>query len=115
MSDPQLSDLFAEGTAPETDLAFVRQVSVGIGRRRRFARLGALVLRGALVLAFSAAAFVAVSAIEPLVAQLIDGAPQVMGAPLPVVLGVLSAGLAMIAWRRVSRYGAGVGFLEPID
>ena len=42
-------------------------------------------------------------------------APQFMGVPVPVVLGVLAAGLALLVRPYVLSSGAGAGLLEPIE
>ena len=101
MSDSQISDLFAEGTAPEHDPAFAQAVASGIGRARLRMRLGALALRGIVVLMLSGAVFVAVGVIKPVLVQLVDGSSQFMGVPVPVVLGVAAIGLALSARRYV--------------
>ena len=115
MTDQQLSDLFAQGTAPERDPDFALGVAVGIGRARLRARLGALALRAAVGLMLAGVTFVAAGMIKPVLVQLVDGAPQFMGVPLPLVLGVLAAGLAVSARSYVLSRSAGVGLLEPID
>lgn len=99
MTDKQISDLFAEGTAPERDPAFALWVEAGIGRARLRVRLLALALRATVVLMLSGAVFVASRPIKPVLVQLVDGSPQFMGVPVPVVLGVLVAGLALCARR----------------
>ena len=92
MTDKQLSELFAEGTAPERDPAFALWVAAGIGRTRLRMRFLALALRAAVMLMLSVAIFVASRLIEPVLAQLVEGAPQFMGVPVPlVVVGVLVA------------------------
>jgi hypothetical protein len=101
MTDPQLSHLFAEGTAPERDPAFAHSVAAGIGRARLGMRLRALALRASGVLALSGATFVAAGVIKPVLVQLVDGWSQFMGVPVPVVLGALTAGLALSAGRYV--------------
>jgi hypothetical protein len=94
MTDKPLSELFAEGTAPECDQAFALRVAAGIGRTRLRMRFLALALRAAAMLMFSVVVFVASRLLEPLLAQLVEGSPQFMGVPVPmVVLGVLVAGM----------------------
>jgi hypothetical protein len=105
MSDSELSDLFAEGTAPERDPDFVLQVAAGIGRARLRNRLFALTGRATGVLVLAVAMFVALGLIKPLLVQLLDGSPQFMGVPEPVVLGALIAGLALRAWRYLRPLG----------
>ena len=101
MTDDQLSDLFAEGTAPESDPAFARRVAAGIGQARLGARFVALALRTSVVLMLAGVAFAAAAVIKPVLAQLADGSPQFMGVPAPLVLGALAAGLAATARRYV--------------
>jgi len=96
MTDKQISDLFAEGTAPERDPAFTLEVTAGIGRSRLRMRLLALALRVAAVLMLAAVVFVASRLIEPSLAPLVEGLPRFMGVPVPlVVLGLVVAGLAL--------------------
>ena len=98
MTDKQLSELFAEGTAPERDPAFVLWVAAGIARPRRRMRLLALALRAAVMLMPFVALFVASRLIERVLAQFVEGVPQFMGVPVPmVVLGVLVTGLVLRA------------------
>lgn len=99
MSDRPLSDLFAEGTAPERDPAFALRVEAGIGRARLRIRLLELALRAIVVLTLSGALFAAVRAIKPVLGQSIEEWPQFMGVPVPVVLGVVVVGLALRARR----------------
>jgi hypothetical protein len=115
MTDKPLSDLFAEGTAPESDPDFALRVATGIGRARLRIRLGALALRAAGALALSGAVFLAAGLIRPVLLRLVDGAPQFMGVPVPVVLGGLIAGLALLLRRRVLSSHPGAGFLEPVE
>jgi len=60
-------------------------------------RLLELALRAVVVLVPSGAVFVALRAIKPVLGQLVDGSLQFMGVPVPVpvVLGVVVAGLAL--------------------
>ena len=95
MTDPQLSDLFTEGTAPERDPAFTLSVASGIGRARLRRRLLALGLRVTVLLMLSVPIFMASRLIAPVLAQLVEGWPRFMGVPVPVVLGVLVAALAL--------------------
>lgn len=115
MTDEQISDLFAEGTAPEADPAFARRVAAGIARARLGARLQRLALAPAVVLMLSGATFLAGRLIKPALTQAVDGAPQVIGVPLPVVLGVVIVGLALSVRRYVLRADAGAGLTEPIE
>jgi hypothetical protein len=89
MRDQQLSDLFAEGTAPEHDPAFTLLVASEIGRARLRRRLLALALRVIVLLILSAPVYLASRQIAPVLAQLVEGWPQFMGVPVPVVLGAL--------------------------
>ena len=94
VTDQQLSDLFAEGTAPERDHAFALQVAAAVGRTRLRRRLLALGLRVTVPLILSVPIFVASRLIAPVLAHLVEGVPQFMGVPVPiVVLGVLVVGL----------------------
>ena len=95
MTDPQLSDLFTEGTAPERDPAFTLWVASGIARARLRRRLLALGLRVTVLLMLSVPIFMASRLIAPVLAQLVEGWPRFMGVPVPVVLGVLVAALAL--------------------
>jgi hypothetical protein len=101
MTDKQLSDLFAEGTAPESDPAFELKVATDIGRARFRSRLLALALPATGVLAVSGALYVVAGMIQPVLGQLVDESLQFMGVPVPVVLGALAAGLALSARRYV--------------
>ena len=115
MSDEQILDLFAEGTAPDADPAFEGQVAAGIGRARLGMRLRALGLKAAAAAMLSGVAFLAAAAARPVLAQLTDGSPQFMGAPLPVVLVVLVVGVALIAGRSAWRPDAGAEPLELVE
>jgi hypothetical protein len=97
MTDKQLSDLFAEGTAPERDPAFALRVAAGIGRTRLRMRFFALALRATVMLMLSVAVFVAIRLSTPVLAPLVDRVPQFMGVPVPLVLGVLVAALVLRA------------------
>ena len=101
MSDQQLADLFAEGTAPERDAAFALRVEAGISEARLRIRLLELALRGIVVLVLAGVVFVAGRAIGPVLGQLIDGWPRFMGVPVPVVVGVAVVGLALRARRHL--------------
>jgi hypothetical protein len=101
MTDQQLSDLFAEGTAPESDAAFAHRVEARIGRERLAVRLGAVTFRAFVVLMLAGAAFVAAGVARPLLEQLLGGWSQFMGVPAPLVLAVLAAGMALGARRYV--------------
>ena len=115
MTDNQMSALFAEGTAPESDPDFALRVAAELNRARFGARLGALALRATVVLMLSGVTFVAARAVKPVLVQLVDGAPQFMGVPVPMVLGVLVAGLALLVRPHVLSSGAGAGLPEPIE
>lgn len=96
MLDKQISDLFAAGTAPERDPAFGLQVAAEIRRSRLRMRILALALRAAMMLMLSGVIFAASRVIEPVLAQLVEGVPQFMGVPVPmVVLGALFAVLML--------------------
>lgn len=95
MTDQSLSDLFAEGTAPERDAAFMILVASEIGAVRLRRRLLALGLRIIAVLILSVPVFLASRLIAPVLAQLVEGWPRFMDVPVPVVLGVLVAILAL--------------------
>lgn len=97
MTDKQLSELFTEGTAPEQDPAFVQRVAVGIGRTHRRMRLLALARRAAVMLMLAVAMYLAVGLIKPVLSQLVEGVPQFMGVPIPMVLCVLVVGLVLRA------------------
>ena len=111
MTETPLGELFAEGTAPERDPEFARKVAAGVGRARLGRRIGAMAARGA----GAAAAVATAGLIGPVVAALMSGAPQVMGAPLPAVVAVVVVGLALMVRRRVIASGAGGGWLEPME
>ena len=98
MTDEPLTSLFAEGTAPERDTAFVRGVDVQIERERRSLRLLAFAVRASVILTLAAALFVTVRALEPALAQIAETSPQFMGVPMPLVLGAVGVGLAVRAW-----------------
>jgi hypothetical protein len=102
MTDQQLSDLFAEGSAPERDPAFMLEVIAEIGRARLRTRLQALALRMTVLLLLAVALFMASRLISPVLAQLVEGLPQLpqfpqfMGVPVPgVLLGAIVAALAL--------------------
>ena len=95
MTDQQLSDLFAEGTAPDRDPAFALLVASGIGRVRRRRQLLTLAPRVLVLLMLLVAMFAASRLIAPVLAQLVEGWPQFLGVPVPVVLGALVAALAL--------------------
>jgi hypothetical protein len=101
MSDQQLSDLFAEGTAPESDPGFTGRVEAEIGRVRLRSRLLAVALPACGVLMLSGVLYEAAAVIRPVLAPLVGEAPQFMGVPFPIVLGALAAGLALSARRYV--------------
>lgn len=95
MSDQQLVDLFAEGSAPEHDSAFALRVEAGIGRARFRARLLELALRAVVMLLLAGTVFLAVRAIKAVLGQLVEGSSEFMGVPVPVVLVAVVAGLAL--------------------
>jgi hypothetical protein len=97
LTDKQLSDLFAEGTAPERDPAFALRVAAGIGRTRLRMRFLALALRATVTLMLCVAMFVAIRLSEPVLAQLVEGMPRFMGVPVPLVLGLLVAAFVLRA------------------
>jgi hypothetical protein len=97
MNDNQLSDLFAEGTAPERDPAFALRVAAGIGRTRLRMRFQALALRATVMLMLAVGMFVAIRLSEPVLAPLVEGMPRFMGVPVPLVLGVLVAAVVLRA------------------
>lgn len=100
MTDKQLSALFADGTSPEHDLAFVLAVAAEIGRTRLRMRFLPLALRTAAMLMVSLALVMASRLIEPVLARLVEGVPQFMGVPVPMaVLGVFVAGLVLLRGR----------------
>lgn len=111
LTDKQLSELFAEGTAPERDPAFALWVAAGIGGTRLRMRLLALALRAAVMLIPFVAVFVASRLIEPVLAQLVERVPQFMGVPVPmVVLGVL---VVVVVLLRARLYGPLRRFASP--
>ena len=95
MTDQSLSDLFTEGTAPERDPAFTLLVASDIGRARLRWQLLVLGLRAAVLLVLSVPVFLASRLIAPVLVELVDGWPRFMDVPVPVVLGVLVAALAL--------------------
>jgi uncharacterized membrane protein AbrB (regulator of aidB expression) len=97
MKDKQLSDLFADGTAPERDPAFALWVAAGIGRTRLRMRVLALARRATVMLMLAVAMFVAIRLSKQVLAQLVEGLPQFMGVPVPLVLGVLIVALVLRA------------------
>ncbi len=114
MTETPLGELFAEGTAPERDPEFARKVAAGVGRARLGRRMGAIAARGA-GRRRPARRFVTAGLIGPVVAALMSGAPEVMGAPLPAVVAVVVVGLALMVRRRVIASGAGGGWTEPME
>jgi hypothetical protein len=99
-TDKQLSELFAEGTAPEHDPAFALRVAAGIGRAGLGRRVLALALRVAVMVMLAVAVLVASRQIEPVLARLVEGVPQFMGVPVPMaMLGILVAGLVLLRNR----------------
>jgi hypothetical protein len=100
MTDQELSDLFAVGTAPDPDPVFTRSVTARIGRARRLGRLAPLALPATAALAASAGLFAAARLARPALAPLVEASPQLMGVPAPLVLVAAAAGL-VLAGRRV--------------
>jgi hypothetical protein len=97
LTDKQLSALFADGTSPEHDPAFVLSVAAEVGRTRLRMRFLPLALRTAAMLTVSLVLVMTSRLIEPVLARLVEGVPQFMGVPVPmVVLGVLVAGLVLL-------------------
>jgi hypothetical protein len=108
MSDDDLSRLFRQGTSPERDTAFDRQVEAKIGRLRRRARLlGALgaALRGAAAVAAAGALFLAVRAIEPWATRLLEGVPELLGVPAPLAIAALVLAAVLLARGRARLRG----------
>lgn len=102
MTDKQLSDLFAAGTAPERDPAFLLEVNAGISRARLRTRLYTLARRTRLMLLLALVLFSASRLLAPVLAQL-AGLPQFMGVPLPLVLlGLVLAGFVLRGGRQLS-------------
>jgi hypothetical protein len=100
LTDKQLSELFAEGTAPERDPAFAHWVAAGIGRTGFHMRVLALALRVAVMLMLAVVLLVASRLIERVLARLVEGVPQFMGVPVPMaMLGVLVAGVVLLRSR----------------
>lgn len=99
MTDDQLSNLFAEGTAPERDAVFAGRVDAQIARAPKPSPLLLHTLRAALVLAIAGAVFVTLRAVgpifEPAPGHVDLALPHVMGVPLPLVLGALVFGAAL--------------------
>jgi hypothetical protein len=96
-----MSDLFAEGTAPDHDPAFEMNVAAEIGRARLVGRLARFVLPVTGVLVLSGAVYEAAGVVRPMLASALEGATVFMGVPLPVVLAALTAGLVLTARRYV--------------
>lgn len=99
MTDDELSNLFAEGTAPERDAAFVRRVDAQIARAPKRSPLLLHTLRAVLVVAIAGAMFMTLRALSPFF-ETTPGhvdlpLPHVMGVPLPLVAGALAVGLAL--------------------
>lgn len=105
MSDESLRKLFAEGAVPERDVAFAARVAAAIHRERV---LGWLMraIRSGLALALLAASYLAARVVAPGLAEIAGGAPQLIGAPLPFVLGITILALLMRI-RRVFRPSPG--------
>src|SRR5688572_10466210 len=101
MTDERLAQLFAGGTAPERDAAFVRRVDARIGRARLGLRLLAFAVRALVILSLAATVFVTVRALEPALGQIAENSPLLMGVPVPLILVVLAVGFAVRALRFV--------------
>ena len=100
MTDPDLADLFAAGSAPERDAVFAARVGAEIAaaRGRRQARV-LLAARLGAMLAIAAGAFAAAQALGPVLAMLADLSPRFMGVPAPLLLGVILIALLLRAPR----------------
>lgn len=94
MTDEQLVELFARGTAPERDAAFARRVDAEINRMR-FARRLVRAMHSLVLPALAGALFMAIRGIEPALARIAESSPRLMGVPLPLVVGVLSVALVV--------------------
>ena len=111
MTDEQLADLFAEGSAPARDDLFVRRVGAEIGRARR--RAWFLVAMRALVfVSLGGAVFVSIRMLGPIFAPLAEGLPQLAGVPLPMAAGALvvvvfAQVLRITQARRIFRFRLG--------
>lgn len=101
ITDEQLSGLFAEGTSPERDSAFASRVGAEIGRARLGRRLLALALRALAITTLASMIFMTARAIGPMLGAVAETSPQVMGVPLPLVLGALAVGVLARARRFV--------------
>ena len=101
MTDEQLTELFADGTAPERDAVFAQRVDARIASERRGFRLAALAVRALVILMFAAVLFVTILELEPVLQAIAQSSPHFMGVPLPLILVVLAIGLAVHALRFV--------------
>lgn len=97
MTDTPLSDLFTDGTAPEHDPAFEVRVTAAIGAARLRMRLVALARRATLMLVVSVVVFWVMRLGNPVIAPLVERLPHFMGVPLPLVLAVPVAAIALRA------------------
>jgi hypothetical protein len=97
MTDAQLDQFFAEGTAPERDAMFARRVNARIASERRGRNLVAVWLRALAILAVAAMLFATIRLAEPVLLQIAETSPHFMGVPVPLILIVLAAGLAVRA------------------
>lgn len=93
MADEHLIGMFAEGTAPERDTAFVRRLDARIVSERRGAHALALSVRVLVMLTFGAMAFVTVRLVEPTLRQIAEISPEFMDVPVPFMLTVFGLGL----------------------
>jgi len=101
MADDQLTELFADGTAPERDTAFAQRVDARIASARRDLRLLAFAIRTLVILTLAAAMLVTVRLLEPTLQQIAENSPQFMGVPVPLILVALAVGFAVRAMRFV--------------
>ena len=106
MTDDHLSNLFAEGTAPERDAAFALRIDAQIASERRALRMRALAIRTLMILVLAATTFLMVRALDWALAQMDYSAPLIMGVPLPLILAALMIGLA-VRFRGFSRFRLG--------
>jgi hypothetical protein len=101
MTDEQLTELFAHGTAPERDTVFAQRVDARIASERRGLRLVALAVRALAILMLAATLFAIVRVLEPMLQQIAEISPHFMGVPVPLILLVLAVCLAVHALQFV--------------